>query len=47
MSKHVAHIPASEMKSNHGVTEILKSLFEYGVGFVTDVGNIMTFITTP
>uniref|UniRef100_A0A1B6LQH5 trimethyllysine dioxygenase n=1 Tax=Graphocephala atropunctata TaxID=36148 RepID=A0A1B6LQH5_9HEMI len=37
MSAHVEYVTASEIKTRNGITRLIKSLLEYGVGFVTNV----------
>lgn len=45
MSGRVAQVTATEVKSQHGAIEVIKSLLEYGVAFVTDVNNLYSTIT--
>ncbi|XP_046670123.1 trimethyllysine dioxygenase, mitochondrial-like isoform X1 [Homalodisca vitripennis] len=37
MSAHVEYVTASDVKSKEGITRLIKSLLDYGVGFVTNV----------
>lgn len=40
VSREVEHVTANEVKSQHGITRLVKSLLQYGVGFVTDVSKL-------
>ncbi|XP_054272159.1 trimethyllysine dioxygenase, mitochondrial-like [Macrosteles quadrilineatus] len=37
VSREVEHVTANEVKSQHGISRLVKSLLRFGVGFVTDV----------